>query len=396
MRTTSDFIFVSESVTEGHPDKLCDQISDAIVDCFLDQQPHARVNAECAVSTGILFIAAHFTEGISADVSDVAREVIASIGYRESELSANSCSILTSLSETSAPAIEAASLANLGDEELEAMPSRHQATVFGYACDHTPSYMPVPVTIAHELARSLDDARRESALPWLSPDNKVQVAVEFIDHRPVRVHSVILTLTGDASTAPAERSLEGVLKEAALDRVFEQAELSPDKKTRLLVNPGGPLIPGGPRAHAGLTGRKTAIDTYGEYARHGGAALSGKDPWRVDRLGAYAARHAAKNIVAAGLARRCEVALSYAIGRAAPLSLTVETFGTGTLSDVEMGARLRKATDFRPAAVARRFELEAAIAGGGFFRPLAVYGHFGRPNLDLPWERTDLAEALAA
>ena len=395
MRTTSDFIFVSESVTEGHPDKLCDQISDAIVDGFLDQNPHARVNAECAVSTGILFVAAHFTTGITADVTEVARGVIDAIGYREEELSAAHCSILTSLSETTAPGLDVHDLESLHDADLDTVPSRHQATVFGYACDQTPTFMPVPVTIAHDVCRTLDDVRRAGELPWLSPDNKVQVAIEFVDHRPVRIHSLILTLSGYPKRAPAARSLKGTLQEHVLDAVFADAALRPDDKTRLLVNPGGPLVAGGPKAHSGLTGRKTAIDTYGEYARHGGAALSGKDPWRVDRLGAYAARHAARNVVAAGLARRCEVALSYAIGRARPLSVTVETFGTGTVSDPVLAERLQQLTDFRPAAVAQRFELDAAIARGGFFRPLAVYGHFGRPALDLPWERDDLVAALS-
>jgi S-adenosylmethionine synthetase len=381
-------IFTSESVTRGHPDKLCDQVSDATVDAFLRQDPLAHVVAECAIATGVLFIAARFAARASVDIPALARGVIADAGYTGNGFDARRCSILTSF--TTLDAGERADGATRRDDE----PAGEQVNAFGYACGETPALMPLPIWLAHRLARELDAARGRGA-PFLAPDGKTQVAVEYADSRPARIHSLTLT------AATLERLKPGVLEEALRELViapaFRDEPLAPKGSTKVHVNPGGPYLVGGPEKHSGLTGRKTAIDTYGEYARQSGAALSGKDPSRVDRIAAYAARHAAKNIVACGLAGRCEVHLAYSIGAARPISVSVETFGSGKKDDADIAARLQQAVDLRAAAIERRFALRsrAAAAGdAGFFRPLAVYGQVGRLDLDLPWERVDLAEAL--
>lgn len=387
-----DVIFTSESVTAGHPDKLCDQISDAAVDAFLSQDAGARVAIECAVATGVVFLAARFAADAVINLPSLARTVIKDAGYLGSQFDARSCSILTSLTELPQEMREPP-LAVANDLSIDAQPARDQANLFGYACRETPELMPVPLTLAHRLARSVDDARR-SGMPWLSPDGKTQVSVEYRDGRPRRIHTVSLTTAvgPEAPMAEVEEGLHAVAREAVA-----YADLKPDAKTVIHINTTDLYDTGGPARHAGLTGRKNGIDTYGEIARQSGAALSGKDPSRIDRIGAYAARHAAKNIVAAGLAERCEVHLAYAIGQAAPLSISVDTFGTARLTDGEIASRLERVVDFRPAAIAHRFALRTrpAEAGeGGFYRPLAVYGHFGRPDLNLPWEVTDVVEPL--
>jgi S-adenosylmethionine synthetase len=385
-------IFTSESVTPGHPDKLCDQISDAAIDAFLSQDAGARAVVECAVATGVVFLAARFAADAIVDLPALARRVIADAGYLEGRFDARNCSILTSLVElpieTREPPIP------INDEEaLDRRVAQDQANVFGYACRETPQLMPLPVSLAHRLARGLDEARRAD-LSWLSPDAKTQVSIEYRASRPVRVHGISLTTAVDSKLHAGE--IEERLRALAMDTLSE-CEIGPDARTEVQINAGGSYEIGGPARHAGLTGRKNGIDTYGEIARQSGAALSGKDPSRIDRTGAYAARHAAKNIVAAGLADRCEVHLAYAIGHARPLSLSVETFGTGRRPDDVIAKRLARAMDFRPAAIAQRFALRtrpAAADGRGFYRPLAIYGHFGRTDLDLPWEAIDASQAL--
>jgi S-adenosylmethionine synthetase len=388
----SDFIFTSESVTAGHPDKLCDQISDAAIDAFLRQDPGAHAVVECAIATGVVFLAARFAADVTVDLPSLARKVIADAGYLDAKFDARSCSILTSLSELPMTAREPP-LATLDEGTIEHRVAQDQANVFGYACGETPELMPLPITLAHRLARALDDTRRVG-VPWLSSDGKTQVSVEYRDNRPGRIHSVSLTaaVTIEAPNADVEERLRALAMEA-----LASGDLKPDAMTAIHINAGTPYETGGPARHAGLTGRKNGIDSYGEIARQSGAALSGKDPSRIDRIGAYAARHAAKNIVAAGLAQRCEVHLAYAIGQARPISVSVETFGTGRLADDEITSRLARVLDFRPGAIAHRFALRTRPAQAGergFYRPLACYGHFGRTDLDLPWEATDAIEAL--
>jgi S-adenosylmethionine synthetase len=387
-----DMIFTSESVTSGHPDKLCDQISDAAIDAILRQDPGARAVVECAVATGVVFLAARFAADAVIDLPALARKVIAEVGYLDRRFDARSCSILTSLAELPMNMREPL-FATFDSEAIDRYVAHDQANVFGYACRETPELMPLPISLAHRLARALDQAR-STGMTWLSPDGKTQASVEYRDSRPSRVHGISLTCAIEPDTSETE--VEERLRAIALGALADCA-LGPDANTEIHINAGEPYEIGGPARHAGLTGRKTGIDTYGEIARQSGAALSGKDPSRIDRTGAYAARYAAKNIVAAGLAERCEVHLAYAIGQARPLSLSVDTFGTSRLRDDVIAKRLAAVFDFRPAAIAHRFGLRArpaASEGRGFYRALAVYGHFGRADLDLPWEATDVADAL--
>jgi S-adenosylmethionine synthetase len=380
---STERIFTSESVTPGHPDKLCDQISDATVDAFLQQDPDAHIVAECAIATGVLFIAARFAAEAHVDIPTLARGVIAEVGYGEDGFDARNCSILTSFTP-----MEVQRRAGRHDDDA---PAQEQVNAFGYACRETAALMPLPIWLAHRLARELDAARGRGA-DWLAPDGKTQVAVEYRDGRPARIHSVTITAATADRPIKAATIAEG-LRHLVLAPAFHDEPLKPDAKTELHLNPGGPYLVGGPSRHSGLTGRKNGIDTYGEYARQSGAALSGKDPSRIDRIGAYAARHAAKNVVAAKLADRCEVHLAYSIGTAKPISVWVDTFDTGRIPDAEIAQRLQRLLDFRPAAIMRRFELRARAsrADGGFFRPLAVYGQVGRTDLDLPWEKLDVA-----
>lgn len=386
-----DMIFTSESVTPGHPDKLCDQISDAAIDAFLRHDPAAHAVVECAVATGVVFLAARFAAEAVIDLPSLARKVIANVGYVEGGFDARNCSILTSLVELPKSMRQPACV-KPDEAAIAACSALDQANVFGYACRETPELMPLPISLAHRIAQALDRAR--PSLAWLSPDAKTQVSIEYRDRRPLRIHTVTVTAAVAAGT-PNHLVEEGL--RAVVAKTFDNADMRPDGRTAINVNAGEPYEIGGPARHAGLTGRKNGIDTYGEIARQSGAALSGKDPSRIDRIGAYAARHAAKNVVAAGLAERCEVHLAYAIGRAEPLSLSVASFGTGAIPDQDIAARVESAVDFRPAAIMRRFGLrtQPALRGEqGFYRPLAVYGHFGRPDLDLPWEATDLVDAL--
>lgn len=391
-----DFMFISESVTEGHPDKLCDQISDAIVDHFLQQDPYSRIRAECAVFTNIVFVAARFESSAAVDFPNIARQVISQVGYTGNTFNAKTCSVLTSLKESRHESECFFDERNLSDDEIDRIPAHDQATVFGFACNQTASYMPMPVWLAHKLARRLTSVRFQRALPYLEPDGKTQVGVEYKNGKPYRIHSITIIASQnkpDRNGGPDLKKLYDDILNLVIIPSFHDEDMKPDSKTKIFVNPGGAVITGGPAVHSGLTGRKNDIDTYGGYARHSGSALSGKDPLRIDRTGAYAARYTAKNVVAAGIADECEVQLSYSIGLAKPVSIQVETFGTGRIPDEEITARLKRYFDFRPAGIIKQFNLRnlPSIIKGGFYRKLAAYGHVGRMDIGLPWELTDKA-----
>jgi S-adenosylmethionine synthetase len=394
---TQDFVFTSESVTEGHPDKLCDRISDAIVDGFLRHDPYSKIVAECAVATGIIFIAARFRSLAKLDIPNIARQVVSHVGYDREGFDARTCSIMTTFDEIPANEQRMVDEIEMSEEQIERLAADNQVTVFGFACDQTPALMPLPIWLAHKLARRIATVRLTNELSYLAPDGKTQVAVEFRDRRPARIHSITLIAALDPERAPQAARVETDLRESVAEAVFADEPIGLDDGTAIFVNPGGPFYVGGPSLHAGLTGRKNGIDTYGEFARQSGAALSGKDPSRIDRIGAYAARYAAKNIVAAGLARECEVQLSYTIGMSHPVSVQVNTFGTGAMRDEELSARLCRSVDFRPAAIVRDFNLRhlPAASKRGFFVRLAAYGQVGRLDMGLPWERTDICERLA-
>src|SRR5262245_5999336 len=375
-------ILSSESVTRGHPDKICDQIADAIVDAFLVQDPGAEVSAECAISTGLVFLAVHSVAHASVDVTRIARDVIADIGYTaESGFDPDTCSVVTSVSHQV--------------PEPSAAQRSQQASLFGYACLDTPERMPLPLVLAHGLARRLDEVRGKGVLPYLAPDGKTLVAVEYEDGQPIRIHTVIVSVQHSATLGRRVR-LEADIREAVLTPVFAAAPLGPDRRTKVFINPGGAFLVGGPRRDAGLTGRKNVADTYGGFARQGGGALSGKDPSHVDRFGAYVARYMAKNVVGAGLARRCEMQLSYGVGEEHPLAISAETFGTGEVADEHIERCLDDTLDLRPAGVIEAFGLRQLPAqrGGEFYRALAAYGQVGRLDLDTPWEREEHAAAL--
>jgi S-adenosylmethionine synthetase len=388
-------MFTSESVTEGHPDKLCDQISDAIVDRFLQKDPFSRVVTECGVSEAIVFIAARFESDALIDFTKIARQVIKQVGYEQRSFSAKTCSIVTSLKELPSSEYRYFDEQKLSEAEIEEITVRNQATVFGFACNQTANLMPLPIWLAHRLAKRLTKVRVENILPYLTPDGKTQIGVEYRDRQPYRIHSITV-IASQYSPANADspnlQQLQADIRENVIVPVFAQEIIKPDEKTRIFINPDGLFIVGGPAAHSGLTGRKNAIDTYGEYSRHSGAALSGKDPTRIDRIGAYAARYAAKNVVAAGVADECEVQLSYSIGLSRPVSIQVETFGTGKISDEEIKAILEKHFDFRLAGIIKQFNLRflPSLIKGGFYKKLAAYGHLGRTDIGLvPWEQTD-------
>ncbi|MBS3908504.1 MAG: methionine adenosyltransferase [Actinobacteria bacterium] len=395
----TEFMFTSESVTEGHPDKLCDTISDAIVDHFLKQDPHSRIIAECAVSTAIVFIAARFLSEASVDFPNVARKVINQIGYDRPDFNGNTASIITSLRELPERERYTFNEWELTEQDINRIVAKNQVTVFGYACTQTPALLPMPIWLAHRLVRRLSKVRHEGVLPYLAPDGKSQVGVEFKGRTPRRIHSITLVVSQNKSPSkggPDSETLSRDIIETVISPVFEGEQIAPDKRTRIFINPEGPYVNGGPSVHAGLTGRKNAIDTYGEYSRHSGAALSGKDPMRIDRVGAYVARYAAKNVVAAGLAEECEVQLSYSICLVRPVSIQVETFGTAKIADEKIAELIEEHFDFRLAGIVRAFNLRhlPATTKGGFYKKLAAYGQMGRVDMDIPWERTDKAEAL--
>lgn len=392
---TRNFLFTSESVTDGHPDKLCDQISDAVVDRYLQQDPLSSVVAETAVSKGILFLAVHFSSKGSVDIPGLAREVIRDIGYDDESFNARSCSVMTSLNEVPSSEELRVDERELDDEGIERLTVTDHATVFGFACNQTEQLLPLPILLAHDLARQLAEARRSGDLPYLNPDGKTQVGIEYLDNRPHRIHSITL-VASQKRDGPTLSKLREDLMERVIQQTFAEREIRPDGKTRISINPEGAIVVGGPRLHSGSTGRKTGVDTWGDYARSSGSALSGKDPTRIDRVGVYAARQAAKNVVAAGLADECEVQLSYCLGLPGPLTVRARTFGTGRVSNEEISERIENVFDLRLGGILRNLELRwlPGQRKQDFYRRLACYGQVGRPELDPPWERTDAVSRL--
>lgn len=393
----TDFVFTSQSVTEGHPDRLCDTISDAIVDAFLRQDATSRITAECALSKSVLFLAARFASDAIIDIPEIARSVIKGVGYRSKDFNAAECTVVISQIEQSKTSLHI-NFTRVEDDEIDRITVSHQTTVFGYACRHTPELMPLPITLANQLARQLSKVRRHADIAYLSPDCTTQVGVEFVNDKPSRIDSITLIIGCDnPDSPPAFAQMEEDLLHHVINPVFREAPIKPDTMTRITINPDGPFMRSGPSAHSGMTGRKTDSDTYGSFARHCGSALSGKGPSRIDRVGAYAARYAAKNIVAAGLAEQCEVQLSYSIGFPGPVSVYLTTKGTGVIDDHEIRKRLLKHFDFRLGAIIRDFQLQELTQkhGGCFYQKLPVNGHFGANGLPLPWEKTDQAERLA-
>lgn len=386
--------FTSESVTEGHPDKVCDQIADAVLDAVYQQDPYARVACEVATKTGLVLIFGEITTTARVDVAKVARRTLKEIGYDRAEygLDADGCAVLVALDEQSPDiargvdrSLEAQSRPDGPADAYDILGAGDQGLMFGYAARETPELMPLPIVLAHALARRLAEVRRSGLLGYLRPDGKTQVTVAYEGQEPVAVTSVVVSAQHEPDV-PMER-LRADIETQVVRHVIPAEYLTP--ATRIFVNPTGRFVVGGPLGDSGMTGRKVIVDTYGGMARHGGGAFSGKDPTKVDRTGSYAARYIAKNLVAAGLADRCEVQLAYVIGMARPVSLMVETFGTGKLPDAVLESLVARLVDLRPAALIERFGLRRPI-----YRQLAAYGHFGRPELDLPWERTDLVGAL--
>jgi S-adenosylmethionine synthetase len=387
-------LFTSESVTEGHPDKIADQISDAVLDAILAEDPMGRVACESFVITGQVHVAGEITTKTYVDIPKLVRQTVSDIGYNHSTIGfdADTCGVSISVDEQSADIAmgvdESYEVQNTGDKDpFELTGAGDQGMMFGFACRETPSLMPLPITLAHDLVRLLTAARKDGTLKYLRPDGKSQVTVEYEGHTPKRVDAVVISTQHDDDV-----SLEQIRREVAeviIDKVIPK-ELR-DNALRIFVNPTGRFVIGGPKGDAGLTGRKIIADTYGGMARHGGGAFSGKDPTKVDRSAAYAARYVAKNVVAAGLAERCEVQVAYAIGVAHPVSVLVETFGTGVIEEEKIAELVKATFDLRPAAIIHNLDLRRPI-----YKQTAAYGHFGRPDLDLPWEKTDKAEALRA
>ncbi len=386
-------LFTSESVTEGHPDKICDQISDALLDAFLIRDPNSRVACETSVTTGLVLVAGEVTTEGYVDIPRVVRETIRTLGYTRAKFGfdADTCAVITSIDEQSpdiAMGVNKALEARRGesvDEQIEAIGAGDQGLMFGFAVNETDDLMPLPISLAHGLARRLAAVRKERLVSYLRPDGKTQVTVEYDGSKPVRVDTIVIS-TQHHPLVDSE-TIERDLRDLVINQVVPGHLI--DHNTRYLINPTGRFVIGGPQGDAGLTGRKIIVDTYGGYARHGGGAFSGKDPTKVDRSGAYAARYVAKNIVAAGLADKCEVQIAYAIGVARPVSITVDTFGTGRVSEEKIEELIDGHFDLRPAGIIRALDLRRPI-----YHQTAAYGHFGRPDLDLPWERVDRAQIL--
>ena len=386
-------LFTSESVTEGHPDKVCDQISDAVLDAILEKDPNARVACETTATTGMVMIMGEISTDCYIDIPKIARGVICDVGYNDASLGfdGNTCAVLTAIDEQSGDIALGVDNSLERKEGAAADEERNgagdQGMMFGYACNETPELMPLPISLAHKLARQLSEVRKNGTLPYLRPDGKTQVTVRYEDNRPVAVDTVVVS-SQHAPEISSQAIREDIIREV-IEPIIPGRFMN--ESTKIYINPTGRFVIGGPQGDSGLTGRKIIVDTYGGYARHGGGAFSGKDPTKVDRSAAYAARYVAKNIVAAGIAERCEIELAYAIGIAHPVSVTVDTFGTGRVPDGEIEAAVNKVFDLRPAAIIKTLELRRPI-----YRALAAYGHMGREDLDLRFEKTDRVEALKA
>ena len=387
-------LFTSESVTEGHPDKICDQISDAVLDALLAQDPMSRVACETAVTTGLVLVMGEITTKAQIDIQTIVRETIREIGYDRAKygFDCDTCGVIVALDKQSTDiamgvdkALEAKEN-HMSDEEIEAIGAGDQGMMFGYATNETPELMPYPISLAHKLARKLTEVRKNGTLPYLRPDGKTQVSVEYDENgKPCRLEAVVLSTQHDENVS--QEQIHADIKKYVFDPVLPQDMI--DDETKFFINPTGRFVIGGPNGDSGVTGRKIIVDTYGGYARHGGGAFSGKDCTKVDRSAAYAARYVAKNIVAAGLAEKCEIQLSYAIGVARPTSIMVDTFGTGKLADDKLVEIIRENFDLRPAGIIKMLDLRRPI-----YKQTAAYGHFGRTDIDLPWEKTDKVDDL--
>ncbi len=387
-------LFTSESVTEGHPDKMCDQISDAILDALMEQDPMSRVACETATTTGLVLVMGEITTKAYVDIQKIVRDTVREIGYTRGKygFDADTCGVITAIDEQSADialgvdkALEAKEN-SMSEDEIEAIGAGDQGMMFGYASNETPEYMPYPIQLAHKLARQLTKVRKDGTLSYLRPDGKTQVTVEYNEEgKPVRLDAVVLSTQHDPDVT--QEQIHRDVKKYVFDPIIPADMV--DGETKFFINPTGRFVIGGPHGDSGLTGRKIIVDSYGGYARHGGGAFSGKDCTKVDRSAAYAARYVAKNLVAAGLADKCEIQLSYAIGVAQPTSIMADTFGTGKLSDEKLTEIIRENFDLRPAGIIRMLDLRRPI-----YKQTAAYGHFGRDDLDLPWEKTDKAEIL--
>ncbi|MDY3919668.1 MAG: methionine adenosyltransferase [Candidatus Limivivens sp.] len=387
-------LFTSESVTEGHPDKMCDQISDAILDALLEQDPMSRVACETATTTGLVLVMGEITTKAYVDIQKIVRDTVREIGYTRGKygFDAETCGVITAIDEQSSDiamgvdkALEAKEN-QMTDDQIEAIGAGDQGMMFGYATNETPELMPYPISLAHKLARRLTEVRKNGTLPYLRPDGKTQVTVEYDENgRPARLDAVVLSTQHDPDVT--QEQIHADIRKHVFDEILPADMV--DENTKFFINPTGRFVIGGPHGDSGLTGRKIIVDTYGGYARHGGGAFSGKDCTKVDRSAAYAARYVAKNIVAAGLAEKCEIQLSYAIGVARPTSIMVDTFGTGRMSDDRLTEIVRENFDLRPAGIIKMLDLRRPI-----YKQTAAYGHFGRTDLDLPWEKTDKAENL--
>ena len=386
------YLFTSESVTEGHPDKICDQISDAVLDAILEKDPDGRVACETAVTTGMVLVMGEISTKCYVDIPKIAREVIRDIGYDRAKFGfdCDTCGIITSIDEQSgdiALGVDRALEAKEAGITEEDNGAGDQGMMFGFACDDTPELMPMPISLAHKLAKRLAQVRKDGTMPYLRPDGKTQVTIEYEDDRPVAVETIVVS-NQHSPDVPMEQ-LRADIKREVIDAIVPKELMRPE--TKIFINPTGRFVIGGPQGDSGLTGRKIIVDTYGGMGRHGGGAFSGKDPTKVDRSAAYAARYVAKNIVAAKLARKCEVQLAYAIGVAKPVSINVNTFGTGKVADEVLEQAVEKVFDLRPTAIIRSLDLRRPI-----YRKLAAYGHMGREDLDVNWEKTDKVDALLA